>query len=687
MKQVKLFVLSDIHFEKFHSTKQKQFVLDFLNKKITQTQTEGFEPIIILAGDIDNQDKSYLWMSKVNAPIIYIAGNHEFWDGDYYDTINLLQNNAPANVTFLHNDICEVGQYLFIGSTLWTDIGESLNPDIFVHASTRMNDMTSITAKKWYDNPSNIEKLYSVFPTQDADKMTHNKFWNGLVEREENEEAWNFLSMASDVLEALLFSQKISNENFLNNDFIDSMSATTEFSNPSLSFHDFLVQLTKIDAKFALSEDDFMRLSKHNGIKKERIFQKMRQFTDIHEKEVIILSHHLPFYEEAYIGQHRLKGESSKSLLNQIHHQNFFVREGTHYPEENILEKATNGDIIRKNDVTHIVNYFNNGTRKLSPFLNSKVDIWIHGHEHLFNYSDFIKGIQLISNTAGIIFQRLTLADDLTPTLSKTYMQYHGIKVSQSHSVIENFRQSLVRSPIKTPSEADKFAMVHMWAMKNFKWQDYSRNLDRMINACANIINSAVEFSALEISNVSLEEKSEKIHDLEEQTNQFIDIFNQNLLKHQELLNHYALAIRIRLDRDFSISEYFNSIYIDNSKYYTHLLGSVPELNKISDFIGMFSGNMAFKNLEYLLIIKKQMDNLYSFIQGIDILEPTLALQEHIDEFKSLSSIRNDKEEIRMTQEIVDRKWLQFLNNLTTSQQSPQSPDLEDETFLDIETD
>lgn len=683
MKKVKLLVMSDIHFEKFNGILQKNFTLDFFNKKISQIYQEGFDPVVILAGDIDNQDKSYNWMSKINCPIIYIAGNHEFWEGDYYETIELLKNNAPSNVTFLHNDVCEVGQYLIIGSTLWTDIGENLNPDLFVHASTRMNDMTSITAKKWYENQDNIEKIKSIFSEKDAQKIIQNKYWNGFTEREENKAAWNFISETSDVLELLNYAQDISTKTFLNNEATDNMQSLTDFNNPSLTYQVLLNKVFQIEPEFAISEETYSRLSKNITSSKERIFQKIRQFKNIPNKEIVILTHHLPFYEEVYIGQHRLKGEDSKEIINTIHHQNFFVREGVKYPEENLLDKAINGEVSRKNDIAHIVNYFNNGSKLMPNYLMNHVDIWIHGHEHLFNYSDFLKGFQIVSNTAGVIFQRLSLTEDLHPFLNKNYMQYHGIKISSSNKYIEDFKESLIRFPIETPSEEDKFAIVHMWLMKNFSWGNYEKNLERMINSCANIINSAVEFSALEFSNLPLEEKNIKISELSELTNQYIDIFNQNLIKHNNLLNHYALAVRVRLDRDFSIQQYFNAIYVNNSKYYTHLLGSVPELNTLSDFMGMFTGNMAFKNMEYLNIMKMQMHNLLSFINNINTLEPSDISQEIIQEFKIISNIINNEDEIKKTQIIVDRKWLQFLNSLTSSKSTPDSPELEESDFED----
>lgn len=117
---------------------------------------------------------------------------HEFWDGDYYETIQKLKNEAPENVKFLHNDIVNSDQYIILGTTLWTDIGKNLNKDLIIHAGSRMNDMSYITAKDWYNNPENIKKLEDIYVGYNINEKIKQKKWNALIEREENEVAWDF---------------------------------------------------------------------------------------------------------------------------------------------------------------------------------------------------------------------------------------------------------------------------------------------------------------------------------------------------------------------------------------------------------------------------------------------------------------------------------------------------------------
>lgn len=87
--------------------------------------------------------------------------------------------------------------------------------------------------------------------------------------------------------------------------------------------------------------------------------------------------------------------------------------------------------------------------------------------------------------------------------------------------------------------------------------------------------------------------------------------------------------------------------------------------------------------MEYLNIMKRQMNNLLGFINDIQTLEPSDIQEEIIKEFRFISNIVNNEDEIKKTQIIVDRKWLQFLNSLTSSKSTPNSPELEDSDFED----
>lgn len=669
---VKFLILSDLHFEKYQETKHQDFVLEQINLKISNIRAGGFEPYVILAGDINNQADSYPWMSKIKSKVLFIAGNHEFWNGDYYETLNDLKSKTPDNVQFLHNDVAIVEQYIVIASTLWTDIGKALNPDILDKASSRMNDMVYISAKKWYDNPKNVENLIETYGEENLQKTISHKLWNGLIEQEENAYAWKFIQDVSDVLETLQFSQEAAllanNSTDGTEDIIEKTIIFTEFKNPTLKYQEFLTNLANLPPQYALPKEDYLRLSKNQDLSIERIFQKLRQIPDLTSKEILMLTHHLPFYEELLIGQHRLKGVKSTALFNKIHHQNFFVREGLDYPEQNLLTRASKGEIARKDDITHTVNYFNNGSHYLPPFLQNKVNVWVHGHEHVFNYSDFLKGIQLITNPAGSTFSVIEFNEEGNVNFNKMYSRYYKITPQLVPKTLQDLKDSLTRTPIPTPTHKELVARVNIWAMTVFDWTEYLNNIERMLGSCANIVNSAVEFSSIEISNLPTEDKQQQINKLVEKTNQYVDIFNLNLMENQNLLNDFALAVEARINKKFSIQRYFNSINKNSETYYRHITGSVPELFKLADFMGMFTGGLAFKNIEYLLLLKKLAADLSSFSSTIEALEPIDVSLSEISEFYNIVNINQNTEEIQIS---IDKKWMTFLNSLKFNQNSP----------------
>lgn len=79
--------------------------------------------VIILAGDVDVGDKGILWAAKTfSQPVIYVAGNHEFYKGVYQSVLKKMHTAAHGtNVHLLNNCKIAVDGVQFIGSTLWTD--------------------------------------------------------------------------------------------------------------------------------------------------------------------------------------------------------------------------------------------------------------------------------------------------------------------------------------------------------------------------------------------------------------------------------------------------------------------------------------------------------------------------------------------------------------------------------------
>lgn len=77
--------------------------------------------------------------------VVYIAGNHEFYHGSFPKGIEYLRSECEKfpNVYFMENDHKKIGDYTFIGCTLWTDMNKG-DPITLHTMTTRMNDYNII---------------------------------------------------------------------------------------------------------------------------------------------------------------------------------------------------------------------------------------------------------------------------------------------------------------------------------------------------------------------------------------------------------------------------------------------------------------------------------------------------------------------------------------------------------------
>lgn len=77
--------------------------------------------------------------------VIYIAGNHEFYHGRFYASIDWLRDECAKypNVHYLEQDTVVIDEVVFVGGTLWTDMNRG---DPLTQHSIRdmMNDFRAI---------------------------------------------------------------------------------------------------------------------------------------------------------------------------------------------------------------------------------------------------------------------------------------------------------------------------------------------------------------------------------------------------------------------------------------------------------------------------------------------------------------------------------------------------------------
>ncbi len=134
-KTLTLEIYSDIHLE-FGDLKYKN------NPK---------SDVVIMAGDIGLGLSGIEWIKKniKNKPVIYVAGNHEFYHQEINSTYKKLKKAVSGtNIHFLENDKVTIDGVSFLGCTLWTDFNLYGSQQLaLASASSIMNDYIQISQK------------------------------------------------------------------------------------------------------------------------------------------------------------------------------------------------------------------------------------------------------------------------------------------------------------------------------------------------------------------------------------------------------------------------------------------------------------------------------------------------------------------------------------------------------------
>lgn len=84
--------------------------------------------IIIAAGDIGIYQQGVDWLASIDKPVLYVAGNHEFYHHEYNDTMETLhQTCSNSNIQFMDKSVVIIGKVRFLGCTLWIDAEKALS--------------------------------------------------------------------------------------------------------------------------------------------------------------------------------------------------------------------------------------------------------------------------------------------------------------------------------------------------------------------------------------------------------------------------------------------------------------------------------------------------------------------------------------------------------------------------------
>ena len=114
--------------------------LEFGPMEMPETEAD----VIVAAGDIGIGADALPWLAAARKPVIYIAGNHEFYTKDMMRTVRTLAKKTKGtNIEFLNNTSTHIDGVRFLGSTLWTDFDHG-NLKLMARASKSMNDYSQI---------------------------------------------------------------------------------------------------------------------------------------------------------------------------------------------------------------------------------------------------------------------------------------------------------------------------------------------------------------------------------------------------------------------------------------------------------------------------------------------------------------------------------------------------------------
>lgn len=139
---MRLRLLSDLHLE-FHFDSGKEFIAN---------QNDNDYDLLILAGDITLAKKLAFVFGEFrrvcgSRPIIFIPGNHEYYDSSYRKVWNILNKcqEQDSKLFVLDNKTITLDGVRFLGTTLWFSHSGDLEP--WDHA---MNDFKVIHGiRKW----------------------------------------------------------------------------------------------------------------------------------------------------------------------------------------------------------------------------------------------------------------------------------------------------------------------------------------------------------------------------------------------------------------------------------------------------------------------------------------------------------------------------------------------------------
>lgn len=134
----KVLIVSDIHLEFHKHWSPLQYNID--------------ADYIIFAGDVCTKpSRAATFFSGVrertNATMLYVLGNHEYYGNDFFNAADKYRDKTAHIKDFhlLNNEVFRKDNFVFIGSTMWTDLNHGLDTVVAIYT---LNDFNHIKIGK-----------------------------------------------------------------------------------------------------------------------------------------------------------------------------------------------------------------------------------------------------------------------------------------------------------------------------------------------------------------------------------------------------------------------------------------------------------------------------------------------------------------------------------------------------------
>lgn len=151
---MKLFLTSDLHTE--HA---QQSFDPYENYPCLRFSYPEEADVIVLAGDIGEGTQGLEWARHrfTNKEIVYVPGNHEYYDGDLAIIDNMRLTAKALGIHLLNNDAVILQGTRFLGTTLWTSF-DNYSHYAVAEAERDMHDYHYIKCQHWWKNNQNRAK-------------------------------------------------------------------------------------------------------------------------------------------------------------------------------------------------------------------------------------------------------------------------------------------------------------------------------------------------------------------------------------------------------------------------------------------------------------------------------------------------------------------------------------------------